>query len=457
MSTSYALAVPQPRTHRALLYGTRARLAGSSGDVEGYLTLATFDKRAGTASYALRIVNQSQHPLRARMSCAKLRRESVLAYPLDVHIAPFAISETLLPVRLADVGPYDRAVVQVSGGDIAFSLEAPSPPAMKRRSRWMVYAAGALAFCFAAAIGAGTATPSIATISAPARVFPGSSVDVPYAFGGWASMQYALKTRDGRQLTAGVVRSHEGTLHFNVPSAAGRDVILAVQVSGPFGTKSISHRIRIAGRAPFSANAAPAAPGAPRVSEFAVVTPVVHANGYLRLRYVTDARDGEIWLLDEAGRLWARAPIDRTGSTTISLPQGTAGRQLRAVLHARSGQADTIASVGVTVLPGVLASSNDDAPDVVKPSQATLTLSKQSAAPGETITIAIEGDHGDAQVSLNDGAGNTVEQGELLAGQSALVLTAPKTSTQKTYYVMANVIQGRGEQTMVKTLTVTPR
>lgn len=454
MSTSYALAVPQPRTKRALLYGTRARLAASSGDVEGYLTLATFDKRAGTATYALRIVNQSQHPLRARMTCAKLRREAVLAYPLDVHIAPFGISETLLPVRVADVGPYDRAIVQVSGGDIAFSLEAPSPPAMKRRSRWIVNVAGALVLSLAAGIGAGAITPRINTISAPARVFRGSSVDVPYAFGGWASMQYALTTQDGRQLSAGVERSHVGTLHFNVPPSAGRNVVLVVDVAGPFGTKSTSRRIRIAGRAPSSAIAAPAAP---RISEFAVVTPVVHANGELIVRYVTDARDGEIWLIDEAGRLWARAPINRYGRTTLDLPQGTAGRQIRAVLHAHNGQNDAVAAVGVTVLPSGLAPSNSDAASEAKTPQATLVLSTQNAAPGESITVAIEGSHGDAQISLNDGAGNAIEQGGLPAGQSALVLSAPKTSTQQTYYVMANVIQGRGEQTMVKTLTVTPR
>lgn len=455
MSTSYALAVPQPQTKRALLYGTRARLAASSGDIEGYLTLATFDKKAGTATYALRIVNQSQHPLRAQMTCSKLRGQPIVAYPLDVHIAPFAISETLLPVRLADVGPYDRAVVQVSGGDIAFSLEAPSPPAMKRHSRWIVAVAAGAALTMAAGIAAATTTPHIAGVSAPKRVFAGSSVDVPYAFGGWASMQYALTTRDGRQLSAGIVQSHEGTLHFNVPATAGRDVILAVRVAGPFGAQSTSQRISIAGRAPYRAIAAP---GAPHISEFAVATPIVRANGSLTLNYVTDARDGEIWLIDDAGRLWARAAIDRYGSTTMRLPQGTAGRQMRAVLHARNGKVDAVASVGLTVLPGSLTTADaaavaDDA-KVVPPS---LTLSTQRAAPGESITVAIEGKHGDAQIYLNDGAGNTIEQGDLLAGQSALVLSAPKTATEKTYYVMANVIQGRGEQTMVKTLTVTPQ
>lgn len=454
MSTSTALAVSQSRGQRALRYGTRARLAGTTGDVEGYLTLASFDKRAGTASYALRVVNSSQYPLRARMTCAKMRREPVLAYPLDVQIAPFAISETLLPVRVADVGPYDRAIVEISGGDVAFSLEAPSPPAIKQHSRWAAAAAGAFALTIAAALGAAASTPRITTISAPARVFAGSTVDVPYSFGGWASMQYALATRDGRQLSAGTTHAHDGTLHFSVPASAGKDVVLAVNVSGPFGSKSTSRRIRIAGGAPPRAMAASAAP---RISEFAVVTPAVHAGSYLKLAYVTDAPEGEIWLLDDAGRLWARAAIDRYGFTAIPLPQGTAGRQMRAVLHARNGKADTIASVSVTVLPGDLLSSTGSQAGAAKPAPAALTLSTQQAAPGESITVAIEGTHSDVQVSMDDGAGNTIEQGTLSAGQSSLVLAAPRTSTKKTYYVMANVIEGKGEQTMVKAVTVTPQ
>src|SRR5579872_2584713 len=159
MSATYALALPESRAKRQpQLYGTRAQLAVGNGDVEGYLALAGCDKRAGTASYALRIVNQSETALRARMTCATLRGESILAYPLDVHIAPFSVSETLLPVRMADVGPYDRAVVKVEGGPIAFSLEAPAPARVAKGSRWLLGVASALVFTVAAAAGAAFST-----------------------------------------------------------------------------------------------------------------------------------------------------------------------------------------------------------------------------------------------------------------------------------------------------------
>ena len=455
MSASYALALPESRTRRPALYGTRAQLAAGNGDVEGYLALAGCDRRAGTASYALRIVNQSAHPLRARMTCARLRGEAVLAYPLDIHIAPFSISETLLPVRVADVGPYDRAIVQVAGEDVAFSLEAPAPQRKGARKRWIAAGASALAFTLISAFSAAAVTPRIGAIAAPERALAGTAIDVPYAFGGWATMRYALETPDGRQISAGLRTEHQGTLHFQVPAAAGRDVVLGVTVAGPFGKQRSAQRIAIAGAPPRAAKPARTQP--PRIGEFVVATPVVHAGGKLQLAYVTNAPSGEIWLVDEAGRLWASAPMDTSGTATMTVPHGTSGRKLRALLRVRNGKAQALASVAFSVVPW-----EDDGANAAPARQSAaampvLNISSEAAAPGDTITVSIAGHHGDAQVSLTDASGNAIEQGDIGAGQSAVTLTAPGVTEATTYYVTASVRQGIGEQTLVKKLTVTPR
>lgn len=450
---NYALAVPE-RTRGPAFYGTRAQLAVGNGDVQGYLALAGCDKRAGTASYALRIVNQSQHPLRARMTCARLRGEPILAYPLDVHIAPFAISETLLPVRMADVGPYDRAIVEIAGGDVAFSLEAPAPPKRRIRSRWLTLA-GAVALTFGCAFGAAAATPRVALLAAPARAFKGTTVDVPYAFGGWASMQYTLQTRDGRQLSAGLASAHQGTLHFSVPPTAGPDVLLSVNVAGPFGHQTRSSRISVS---PATRKHPSFTGGPPRISEFNITTPAVRAGADISFAYSTNARAGEIWLIDDAGRLWARGPIGAWGVTTIKMPQGTAGRQLRAVLHARNGGADAVASLGFTVLPGALQPDDMSSASATGSNEnPTVTLSSDTAAPGDTITVSIQGNHGDARVSMYDKKGNAVEQGDIPASQDELALTAPTVTGPTTYYVTSAITIGAGEQTVVKKVLVTPR
>lgn len=454
MSVTYALALPESRAKRtAQLYGTRAQLAVGNGDVEGYLALADCDKRAGTASYALRIVNQSRHLLRARMTCARLRGEAILAYPLDIHVAPYSVSETLLPVRVADVGPYDRAIVQVAGGDVAFSLEAPAPPRLGKRSRWMVATAAVLALTLGTGFAAAASTPRLSLLAAPARAFGGGSLDVPYAFNGWAHLQYALATKDGRQLSAGLLTAHQGTLHFTVPSAAGSNVVLSVNVAGPFGRQARSQNILIAATAH---KAKPAVLSAPHISEFAVATPVVHAGADVKFTYTTDARDGEVWLLDDGGRLWARAPITAYGVTTMKIPQGAAGRQMRAVLHARNQTLDTVASVGMLVMPGTI-TPQAQSPDAPKTPPAQMTLSTQQASPGDVVTVMIDGNHGDARITMTDGSGEPVEQGDIPSTQNAATITAPNVSKTTTYYVMANITQGVGDQTVVRKLVVSPR
>jgi hypothetical protein len=454
MSVTYALAVPEPRAKRhTQLYGTRAQLAAGGGDVEGHLALAGCDKRAGTASYALRIVNQSSEHLRARMTCATLRGEAVLAYPLDVQVAPFSISETLLPVRIADVGPYDRAIVHVAGGDVAFSLEAPAPPRSAKRSRWILAAAAALTLTLGSAFAAAASTPHLSLLAAPNRAFGGTALDVPYAFGGWASLQYELQTPDGRQLSAGLLTSHQGTLHFSVPPSAGSKLVLSVAVDGPFGHRSRKATIAIANAVPKPKATSLAAP---HVAEFAVATSNVRAGEPVRFTYMTDAREGEIWLLDEAGRLWARAPISPYGETSFTVPQGAAGRQMRAVLHARSGKADSVASLGFTVLPGAVVTDTQST-DSPKSSNVTMMLSSTAVAPGDVITVTLQGAHGDARVSLTDGSGNAVDQGDIPSTQDAVTLTAPSVATTTTYFVMASISQGVGEQTVVRKVVVTPR
>jgi hypothetical protein len=459
MSATYALALPESRARRpAPLYGTRAQLAVGNGDVEGYLALAGCDKRAGTASYALRIVNQSQHLLRARMTCARLRGEPILAYPLDVHIAPFSISETLLPIRVADIGPYDRAIVQVAGGDIAFSLEAPAPPRTAARSRWMLATVASIALTLGTAFGAAASTPRLALLAAPERAFRGSSVDVPYSFNGWASMQYELETRDGRQLSAGLVNAHQGTLHFDVPASAGSNVVLAVDVMGPLGKQSSTRSIAIAGNGASHKTAAAAA--APHISEFAIATPLVRAGSDMKLTYATDARAGEIWLIDDSGRLWARAPMNSDGETIVKVPQGTAGRQMRAVLHARNAQRDTVASVGLLVMPAALvpqAQQQTDAAQTPQAPPAQLTLSTQQAAPGDDVTVMLDGTHGDARITVTDESGQSVEQGDIPSGQNAAAITAPDVTKTTTFYVMASISSGVGDQTVVRKLVVSPR
>jgi hypothetical protein len=129
---------------------------------------------------------------------------------------------------------------------------------------------------------------------------------------------------------------------------------------------------------------------------------------------------------------------------------------LRAVLHARNARLDTVASVGVTVMPGTIVA---DAPatDAPKIPPAQMTLSTQTAAPGDVVTVMIDGNHGDARITMTDDSGQSVEQGDIPSTQNAVTLTAPTVTKTTTYYVMASITQGVGDQTVVRKLVVSPR
>jgi len=438
------------RRAQTMPFGTRARVALAQGDVEGGLALTGVDRRAGTAIYALRIANQSATPLRARMTCERLRGQPVLAYPLDVHVAPFAIAETLLPVRLAEVGPYDRAIVKISGADIAFTLEAPAPPRKHAGKLWLKIFAATLAAVVGGAFGAAVATPRIDLLAAPARAFAGTPLDIPYAFAGWGSMQYTLQTNDGRQLAAGLLTARQGTLHFALPHNAGSQLVLAATLAGPLGVKQASRRVLIA-QPPLEAKTV----AAPRIESFTILTPLVRAGSPLQVHYTTSARSGQVWLIDETGRLWASAALFADGVTTLNVPQGAAGQKMRVVLHARNGTADAVSTLGVLVQPGDTVAQNVAATSPNAP--LALVLSADRVAPGDDVTVTLQGKHGDSRVSLTDATGNTVEQGDVPAGQDSVTLSAPSVKTETTYYIVANISSGVSEQSLVKKLIVTPR
>jgi len=140
----------------------------------------------------------------------------------------------------------------------------------------------------------------------------------------------------------------------------------------------------------------------------------------------------------------------------MNIPQAAAGRKMRVVLHARNGATNAVSSVGILVLPRTVTAEAADSGSA-QAQTVGLDLSTAAAAPGDEVTVSIRGDHGDARISLNDAAGTTLETGDIPASQSAVTLTMPGVQTATTYYVVANLSAGVGEQSIVRKLVVAPR
>ena len=174
------------------------------------------------------------------------------------------------------------------------------------------------------------------------------------------------------------------------------------------------------------------------------------------VHYATNAKSGQVWLIDETGRLWASAELFADGASTLKVPQAAAGQKMRVVLHARNGSADAVSTLGVLVQPGA-AVKPDSAAAAAQSGPLALVLSASRVAPGDDVVVTLRGSHGDSRVSLTDANGNIVETGDVPAGQDAVTLSAPTVQSETTYYVVANVSSGVSEQSLVQKLVVAPR
>ena len=465
MANAHELAVPHSRALavRNLPAGSRAHVHVAGGDCAAHMVYAGFNRKTGTATYALRFVNQTPSSMSARMFCVTRRGEAIPAYPLAIDIAPFSIKDSVVPVRIADIGPYDRALVEVEGGGVAFSVDAPAPPpqrsAAARLGRWGMAAAIAT---IALALGAAAATPRLPVLAAPSRALAGQRIDVPYVREGLGSLQYDLSTPDGRQISAGMSAERQGILHVLLPKAAvSTRYVLHAHARGPLGSFDRSASVVAVAPPPAArstAVVAAAANPAVVIGSLSVSPSPVRIGTPLKVAYVTNAVAGDVWLIDSDGRNWSHGLLQPRGVTWLHVPAETAGREMRVVLHARGSHGDATSAVGVMIF----SSSGEStavpfaaAGTASTPGSARITLSKETVPSGYLFTVRTSGSSGAVRVALTDGGGKIVAQGESAAG-GVVTMTAPHVRSTATYYVIATITQGSGEQSLVRKLVVVP-
>ena len=434
--SAYALALPDARPRRLARYGTRTQFAFSGGTVD-----ASFVRvEAGSANaggYALRVENHTANEIRATIPDS----------PFDFSVPPFSIVESI--VALPDAGSPNGAIACIEGGGGRFVLQAPFNAPHRRMPRWIAGGATTAGLIVTLLWAAALCAPRIGVFTPPANAVAGSSVAIPYAFGGASAFRYRAVDEDGAVIASGTVRPGIGAIHFTIPARTRGEVLVDASAQRFFVTAERSAAIAVRPIPP----KVRAQPAVPVVHSFEIVG-AARAGGTLTVRYRTDAKSGEVWLLDDAGRLWASAPLAATGSNALAIPAAAAGRQMRAVLRAVSGGRDTVDSLGFTVLPGALAPPPAPNPVSAPPS---MELSAVSAAPGDTVVVTLHHAGGDARIALTDANGATVESGDASGEQNAVSLIAPQVSSATTYYVTAQIADGVAQQTLVKTLTVSPR
>lgn len=464
------LALSQPQTLPATLaqsltelpFGSQSQVQTAQGRLSAFLGYAGCDRSIGVAKYALRVLNNTSLPAQARLYI-EVGGVQQNAYPLAFDIAPYSMRDDIVPVRLQDTGPFDRAIVQVCSDETFFTVEAPPPPPARRA--WKKWAAAAL-LPVAAACAIDLSVPRVLAVAAPAKALAGSAVQVPFQVSGIGSVEYDWTNRDGLQLAAGLA-SRSDVLKLPMPaSGAGAPYTLHVRMRNAFLKSEQSATIAaFVPRSVPTAHPRPVPPDASTlISDLSVSPSPVHAGDMIAVKYATQARSGDVWLVGMDGRTWARAPLSVSGTTEVSVPQAAAGHDMRVVLHAQRDKTHAESSVALTVLPSATVVSSGTPATPAQESQATkpattatMTLDSQVVSPGDNVIVRVSGTHGDVKIVVMNAAGSMVEQGSVSQEDGAISITAPSVNAVTTFFVVATFTAGVSEQSIVRRLVVTPR
>lgn len=445
-----------------LPFGSHAQIQTQDGKIAAFLAYVGYDRRVGTAKYALRILNNTPQTAYARL-LVETRGTLMPAYPLAFEVTPFSMRDDVIPVRMDVTGPFDRAIVEVSSDTTHFVVEAAPPPRERRAwMRWVALAVVPIALAGTAALS----TPRVIALGAPAKAFAGTSIHVPYQTAGIGAVDYDFSTRDGLQIAAGLGTS-DGVLTLPIPAnGAGSPYVLRIHKRNVLADQQATATIvAIADRAPMKKPSA-AAPQQPLIGDVSVTPSSVLAGATLTVSYASQAKTGDVYLVDQYGRTWSHAPLAAGGLSMIHVPQSAAGRDMRVVLYASSGKIHAQTSIGVSVLASdavqqTAAAPSSAAPSFAAPSHAgetpSLTLDTHIVSAGDNIVVRVSGVHSDVRISMMTSGGVAVAQGDIPDSGSAIAIMAPSVSVASVYYIVGGFNNGNSQQTLVRRVLVTPR
>ncbi len=263
-------------------FGFQSRIAVADGTIAAFLALVACDPKNGTATYAIRLLNDTAGKVSTRLWCVTASNEFIPAYPRDFIVAPFCHKDELVPVRLNQVGRFERVVLEVASLESQFTIEAPAPS--RPHTQRLQIAAAAVAAILLLGMAA-LAVPRIEALSAPAKAFSGGLLRVPYVASGLGTIDYELLTKDGAQLAAGLAGSKSGVLRFTVPrSGAGAPYTLHLRLHGAFLTVERTATVAAAATVPPIPRAiAHKSDPSALIDELSVDTATVKAGSVLRV------------------------------------------------------------------------------------------------------------------------------------------------------------------------------
>lgn len=357
-------------------YGSRTEAQFGCGTVSAQAVFAGIDATTGLATYAVRVVNNSEHALLAFVRFG-LRRAS------ELSVAPFSITESIVP-RPQSARPDDRAIVEVRGTGLALAIDAPSSLPARRLQRFgsaaaaVVAAAGSLALAggvylatnvsharavaYAPAKAVTTpvthhatraAVPSEPLLDAldvrPASVIAGKTLHVHYGAHAQSGDVWLLDAQG--HVWARSSMDVSGVTALVVPqSAAGRDLRVVVSARRGGAHAQMSATVTVL---PDATNVAQSQnTDDPAPSNVAVAPERVPSGGSIHIRLPKDHGEALVSVTDQGGSILEEVDVEPGRDTaTLRAPQVGTVSTYDVVITITKGNAQDQTVKAVTVVP----------------------------------------------------------------------------------------------------------
>jgi len=448
---SVAPAQPPVRMANAIVEHPRssAAIVRDGGAVIASIELV--ERKLRTADFEIKVVNDSPEPLLCSAMAARGGHLSAID-PVSFRIEAEAASALLIQAPLRFLAPFQRVLVQMRSNTLSYSVEAAVP-----RSPLVVPVAVAFAvllLCLALLTAFQSLRPRVVVFGVPGEVVAGSPVRVVYDVRGLGALSYDVAA-GARHLASGTLASGAGQFTFQtLPTSEQYHVSLALR--GSLGATDEVRDLRAVQRQVVQ-------PPSASIQALEVDDAVVASGAPIVARYLANAQQGELRLLDTAQVPWVRVPYAPSGIATLLAPVVHRPTPFRLELEVRRGDSVARASVGLMVdpiapkpAPAAKVPARAAAPGILGAAQ-LLSVETADVKSGGVVRIRFLQHPPQLHLVLEDAKGAPVAAKDVSPAEATVAFPVPAVATDQTFVIVASFQRGSGEQTVLEPVTVHAR
>ncbi|HLI97186.1 MAG TPA: hypothetical protein VKT72_14045 [Candidatus Baltobacteraceae bacterium] len=287
------------------------------------------------------------------------------------------------------------------------------------------------------------AKPHVDALAVPSRAFAGDTVQVSYTLRGLGNARYAVS--DGMRIIAsGPLSGSSGSFHF-VTAHSAKSYTVSVDDSGFAGT---AHAQRA-----FQTQPLPVAPTVAAIHALSVNPAVPISGKPFVARYLSNATQGNITLVDEHGVSWSAGSYNANGTTSFVAPHVDRPTHFIVNLQVQRGSSNAAASSGIIVMPAPKPSPADN---VAVAASADIVTDPAYVVGGMPFVVRLGSARGGSfsgRVVLQNAAGAQITSTSATSS-APISLIAPAVTHTTTYYVTATVVDGKSSQLVVTPIDV---